>query len=46
MGGVIGGEGKGGKWERCRDLAAQIGRYKMGRLRIVWGMEKPKNLLT
>ena len=40
-------EGGGGRmWENVQGIRSIIGRYKAdrGRIRIVWEMEKPKNL--
>ena len=39
-------EGVGGVWEKVQGIRSINGRYKIdkGRLRIVWEMEKPKNL--
>ena len=44
---VISGEGEGGKWGgKAQGIRSINGRYKIDweRLRIVWKMEKPKNL--
>ena len=40
------GGGKGRMGERVQGIRSIIGKYKIdrGRLRIVWEMEKPKNL--
>ena len=40
------GEGGGRKGEKVQGIRSINGRYKIdrGRLRIVWEMEKPKNL--
>ena len=43
---VISGEGEGDNGEKVQGIRSINGRYKIdrGRLRIVWEMEKPKNL--
>ena len=43
---VINGEEQGENGEKVQGIRSIIGRYKIdkGRLRIIWEMEKPKNL--
>ena len=43
---VVRGEGERGMEENVQGISSINGRYKIdrGRLRIVWEMEKPKNL--
>ena len=43
---MISGKGKGRNGEKVQGIRSIIGRYKIdrGRLRIVWEVEKPKNL--
>ena len=44
---VISRKVEGGRiWEKVQGIRSIVGRYKLdrGRLRIVWEMEKPKNL--
>ena len=47
MGGYQWGVGRGRMGETVQGIRSINGRYKIdrGRLRIVWGMEKPKNYL-